>query len=220
MTKAPASEPRQRVLWLAVIERSEGPNEPSVQVSDVVDLTPAAPDAYWLPVGARSEARAFATWVRGRIVEATGADDWWVGVGAAPPKDTGRGRRDGRDAIDCARSLGYPPGVVLLEDVWIALALGSNERACAALRGVIQPIVARDERTPGSQLVPTLEAWFASELSVVKTATVLGIHRHTVEYRLKQIERMLRRSVRRQPDSRIIEAALVALRLTGSSAER
>jgi PucR family transcriptional regulator, purine catabolism regulatory protein len=46
-----------------------------------------------------------------------------------------------------------------------------------------------DEKS-GSQLLPTLEAFFTSNGNLSKTAEMLFVHRNTLMYRLKRIEEL------------------------------
>jgi PucR family transcriptional regulator, purine catabolism regulatory protein len=53
----------------------------------------------------------------------------------------------------------------------------------------IEPLVRYDEQY-GSDLVGTLEAWFAHDCSTVATAGAVFVHRHTVAYRLERVKEL------------------------------
>ena len=53
----------------------------------------------------------------------------------------------------------------------------------------IAPLVKYDEQY-GSELVATLEAWFAHDCSTVATAAAIFVHRHTVAYRLERVKEL------------------------------
>jgi len=53
----------------------------------------------------------------------------------------------------------------------------------------LQKVVEHDERH-GSELVPTLKAFFANHGNLSKTAESLYLHRNTVSYRLQRIEEL------------------------------
>ncbi len=53
----------------------------------------------------------------------------------------------------------------------------------------IAPLARYDEQY-GSELVNTLEAWFAHDCSTVATAAAIFVHRHTVAYRLERVKEL------------------------------
>jgi hypothetical protein len=53
----------------------------------------------------------------------------------------------------------------------------------------IAPLTRYDEQY-GSDLVATLEAWFAHDCSTVATAGAIFVHRHTVAYRLERVKEL------------------------------
>jgi DNA-binding PucR family transcriptional regulator len=59
------------------------------------------------------------------------------------------------------------------------------------LAGVYEPVLSRlvaFDQAEGTDLIPTLEHYLAGGCSMRRVATVMGIHRNTVLYRLKRIE--------------------------------
>lgn len=71
----------------------------------------------------------------------------------------------------------------------------------------------RHDRTHHTEFLRTLEAYLESDLSTGAAAEKLGVHRHTVAYRLKQIERVLGHPIRGGEDRLAVELAVRARRL-------
>lgn len=86
-----------------------------------------------------------------------------------------------------------------------------DPRYSAIIARTLDPVSAHDRRHK-TDLLPTLHVFADNNLSVSATADALGVHRHTVEYRLRRIETVLGRSVRKGPDRLLVELALTARR--------
>ena len=91
----------------------------------------------------------------------------------------------------------------------ILAGLGGDEAALAFVAQVLGPVVAHDERE-GSDLVATLRAYLAHGCRPGPAAAQLGIHRHTLAYRLERVTRLTGRDLRN--GDAIVEIGL-ALRL-------
>lgn len=87
-----------------------------------------------------------------------------------------------------------------------------NREAQLFLVALLHPLE-RYDKANGTDLLQTLEAYLESDLSTGSTAGRLGVHRHTVAYRLNQIERVLGHSVRSGTDRLSVELAIEARRL-------
>ena len=77
---------------------------------------------------------------------------------------------------------------------------------------ILEPVATYDRRKRGS-LVVTLNQYLDEDLSAVATARSLGIHRHTFDYRLRQIEELSDRSLSDLTGRMLIEASVLARRL-------
>jgi len=160
--------------------------------------------------GMRTAATSIRRWVAGRL------DDRqvWVGVGVLRPSDeeTGLDLGEADEAVLLGRALDPTPRAVVLHDALVGAAL-SGSRAMrdrlASLLDVVRPL----EGGRTELLLETLEAFYGADLSIRNAAKNLGIHRHTLENRIKRVERATGLSVRRWPDRIVAEMALMATRL-------
>jgi sugar diacid utilization regulator len=135
----------------------------------------------------------------------------WVGV-ATGPAGSGSIQEESRAAVARARQLSPDPRVVLFDDLLAVLALASDHEATARLASLLEPILRHDERS-NAQLMTALSTYIESDLSAATAAGRLGVHRHTLDQRLRTVEQLLGRSIKRYPDRFLIESALVAQRI-------
>lgn len=82
---------------------------------------------------------------------------------------------------------------------------------------VLGEVIAHDEKRR-SELVKTLDTYFASDASAKEAGRRLYAHPHTVSYRLKQVERLTGRSLKDPEDKLHLHLAVKALRLINGSA--
>lgn len=134
----------------------------------------------------------------------------WVGVAC------GDARRsvfaDSRCAIDRGRRIWPDARVVLFDDVLGVLAIEADPEIASRLAQILAPVVHADGG-PGGPLLSALFAYLEADFSTTVASARLGIHRHTLDLRLRRIEELLVRSVRRHPDRYVIESASIAYRL-------
>lgn len=137
----------------------------------------------------------------------------WVGIGThrAGSEGIGAARRQAEEAITYGRRAWCEPRVVMYEDAALGTALRSDPRARDLLVGILAPLESHGGQR-GSRLLLALEAFFDADLSARGAAKRLGVHRHTLEQRLREAERVLGRSIRKGPDRLLVEAALRARR--------
>lgn len=83
---------------------------------------------------------------------------------------------------------------------------------------VLGPVIGHDDRRR-SELVKTLDAYFAADSSAKEAGRRLYAHPHTVTYRLKQVERLTGRSLKDPEDKLHLHLAVKALRLTKQAPE-
>jgi Purine catabolism regulatory protein-like family/PucR C-terminal helix-turn-helix domain/GGDEF-like domain len=113
--------------------------------------------------------------------------------------------------LEGAQALAYES---LELDAWLVGEV-PRERWIAKVEALVQPL--RDN----PQLRDTVAAYFASDLDVVRTAEVLHLHPNSLRYRLRRVEALLGRPLRRPSTIAALQFALLALgdELRGHSAE-
>lgn len=155
--------------------------------------------------------------VHGALGETLGTASLVIGIGGAftDANDSRRSCREAEDAIGIGAIVCPEERVVLYEDVLVAAALSADKELLARLASILDPIAQGDGRGRGP-LLTTLQAFFDADLSARAAAGRLNIHRHTLDYRLHRIERLLGRPVRRGADRLLLETALLARRVRHS----
>lgn len=93
----------------------------------------------------------------------------------------------------------------------VAYNLKGNEFSCNFVRMNLESIM-QYELARGDLLLDTLEAYFANDCNYEKTATVLGIHRNTVVYRIKKIEALTDKSLSNRTHSFNLQLSLILYR--------
>jgi hypothetical protein len=121
--------------------------------------------------------------------------------------------REARQAVDLGRRLWESPRVIEYTDVLAVVAVGADRTTTARLAQLLAPLVS-PRKPKRKTLLTALETFFAYDMSPTEAARALGVHRHTLDYRLARAEQLLGRSVRRGSDRFLIEAALIARRLS------
>lgn len=141
-----------------------------------------------------------------------------VGVGGAYAGAEGvrRSYREARKAVAIAERVWGPGGVVHFDDLGVytvldaAMASEQLERFLAGVRSLVEY-----DQAHGTELVRTLEAFFAHNGSVRRVAAALYLHYNTVLYRLERIQQLTGMDLK-DPDCRLsLQIALKAARLTG-----
>ena len=124
--------------------------------------------------------------VSGRVVSAG------VGRSGVGPAAIAQGYREADRALVIARRL-FPPGALTyfqnLGVHRLLLALDGHPELGAFYEETLASIDQYD-RANRSELLPTLEAFFAADNSLAETASRLHLHRNTVAYRLRRIEQI------------------------------
>jgi purine catabolism regulator len=168
----------------------------------------------------RGGPRHTAVMIQKALAELLGLDPGWICVGGFLSEARGvrQSQLEAEKAIRLGRILFAEPRVVLYEDVLGLAAIEADRWTLARLASILEPVVGHDARRKNKPLMETLEAFFEAELSARAAARRLGIHRHTLDYRMRQIERLLGRSVRKAPDRLLVEMALLAGRITSKHA--
>ena len=124
---------------------------------------------------------------------------------------------EARTALDIARGQHLHTAPYVYEHGGLAeLIVGSSmtEQFRSFANGLLAPLVAQDARSHG-RLMETLAAFVAANGNVLHAARELYIHRNTLKYRLRQIEKALGGSLD-DPDLRLkLQLALYVRRLLG-----
>lgn len=144
------------------------------------------------------------------------ATDVWLGLGrpAARMTRVEDATREAEQAITLARIIDPRPRAASLEDVLLTAAVGQNRVLRSGLEAILAPLE-REKPAQRIALLRSLEAFYHADLAIT-AARRIGVHRHTLENRIRRIERALGRSVREGPDRLLVEIALLAARLGGS----
>jgi GAF domain-containing protein len=134
----------------------------------------------------------------GRLLhERLGAAGGRSTVGAAPvpasPEEIGAAHAEARRCLDTLVTLGREDEVSDPAGLGLArLLLGQNgpEELDAFIDAMVGPVLSYDERR-GTELVATLEAWYAAGARPAETAKHLHVHPNTVAQRLDRIGTLL-----------------------------
>ncbi|MFN8636006.1 MAG: helix-turn-helix domain-containing protein [Chloroflexota bacterium] len=124
--------------------------------------------------------------VSGRVVSAG------VGRAGSGPASIAQGYREADRALVIARRLFQPGALTFFQNLGVhrlLLALDGHPELSAFYEETLAAIDQYD-RANRSELLPTLEAFFAADNSLAETAARLHLHRNTVAYRLRRIEQI------------------------------
>ncbi|MEU5718431.1 PucR family transcriptional regulator [Streptomyces sp. NPDC020403] len=159
---------------------------------------------------------AYAQAQDGRPARETGADDGDVVVGlSAPagPSAVSAAYKQAEQALSVARRRGR----ALVEHEELAagslLPLLADDAVRAFADGVLRPLSEHDAKGRGD-LVASLRAWLSHHGQWDAAAADLGVHRHTLRYRMRRVEEILGRSLD-DPDVRM--ELWLALKTTAAS---
>ncbi|WP_432145852.1 PucR family transcriptional regulator [Streptomyces sp. bgisy084] len=147
---------------------------------------------------AEAEARAGARpRVRGRAARAEAGSGAWVAVGLSAPTGpiaAANAYRQAEQALSVARRRGR--ALVEHEDVAAGsvLPLLADEAVRAFADGLLRALREHDATGRGD-LVASLRAWLARHGQWDAAAADLGVHRHTLRYRMRRVEEILGRSL-------------------------
>ncbi|NEB94206.1 helix-turn-helix domain-containing protein [Streptomyces bauhiniae] len=158
---------------------------------------------------ARRTARELGTAVRQPVT--VGASAPVTGL-AARPDQVAAAYAEGRRCLDALHLLGRAGDGAAAEDFgFLGLLLAGDRDIGGFVDRTIGPLVAYDARR-GTDLLRTLDAYFAAAMSPARTKDVLHVHVNTVAQRLDRVGRLLGEDW--QTPSRVLEIQL-ALRLHG-----
>lgn len=135
---------------------------------------------------AATQVHALVTRLAGRSITAG------VGRAASGPTSIAQGYREAERALAIARRLFKPGDLTYFAELGVhrlLLALDGHPELGAFYDETLAAID-RYDRDNRSELLPTLEAFFAADNSLAETASRLHLHRNTVAYRLRRIEQI------------------------------
>jgi PucR family transcriptional regulator, purine catabolism regulatory protein len=138
------------------------------------------------PAAISTRVHRLAAQVSGRVVSAG------VGRAGVGPAAIAQGYREADRALVIARRLFAPGALTFFQNLGVhrlLLALDGHPELGAFYEETLSAIDQYD-RTNRSELLPTLEAFFAADNSLAETASRLHLHRNTVAYRLRRIEQI------------------------------
>ncbi|MEV6106334.1 GAF domain-containing protein [Streptomyces sp. NPDC051940] len=173
-----------------------------------------------LPLGSGDTPSGTAAQAAKQLGTAVRAD---VTVGAsaavqAPAAHPGAVARAYAEALRCAevlRALGRAGEGAAAEDFgFVGLLLAGSKDVAGFVRRTIGPVVDYDARR-GTELVRTLDAYFASGMSPARTKDELLVHVNTVAQRLDRIARLLGPDWQTPPRALELQLALRLHRLAG-----
>lgn len=134
---------------------------------------------------------------------------------AAHPDAVAARYEEGRRCLEALRLLGRPGDGAAAEDFGFLGLLLAGDRDVAGFVGrTIGPVVAYDERR-GTDLLRTLDAYFACGMSPARTKDDLHVHVNTVAQRLERVGRLLGDDWQSPARALEIQLALRLHRLSG-----
>ncbi|AHH19583.1 putative transcriptional regulator [Nocardia nova SH22a] len=120
-------------------------------------------------------------------------------VGADIPNATDRAH----ELLDVIQRMGYGPGLHLFDDLALEYQLTRPGPGLDRLKTVLEPL----EDHP--RLLQTLVIHIAANLSRQHTASVMKVHRNTIDYRLRRIQELTGYDPSRPPGIWYLQAALI-----------
>ncbi|MEU0333377.1 GAF domain-containing protein [Streptomyces sp. NPDC006193] len=137
---------------------------------------------------ARRTARHLGTAVHQPVT--VGASPPVAGI-AARPETVAAAYAEGRRCLDALHLLGRAGDGAAAEDFgFLGLLLAGERDITGFVERTIGPVVAYDERR-GTELLRTLDAYFAGGMSPARTKEALHVHVNTVAQRLERVGRLL-----------------------------
>ncbi|MEE4542415.1 PucR family transcriptional regulator [Streptomyces sp. V4-01] len=140
-----------------------------------------------------------------------------AGIGpAVGPRHAALSLRQARALLPTSRELGRPVTATEAGSVRLLLRLGSPALLSAFAETVLAPLGTQDET---DALTETLRVWLETNGSWAETAALLGVHRHTVQSRVRRIGRLTGRNMDRTEDRVDLWLALRAREAASAAGE-
>ncbi len=155
----------------------------------------------------------------GRLIAALGASHP-VRLALGQPAgihELSSGYRQAREALEMATRLDSADRVTTFDDLGVLHWLWTVppvERAANAFARKVRLLIDYD-RAKGGELLATLEAYVRQDGAITEAAAALGVHRHTLTYRLDKIERLCELDLAAPLVRLNVQVALLDYRLRG-----
>jgi sugar diacid utilization regulator len=126
----------------------------------------------------------------------------WCGVASRVRAEIPAGYREAVDVLALARAAGSDPGVYGRDDFLVEYAVAQHDLVAGNLTAIIEPLMA------DPVLRETLEALIRADYNRSKAAKDLFIHRSTMDYRLRRIEKITGHSPMTGRGAQLLGAAM------------
>jgi len=152
--------------------------------------------------------------VGGPLAAALG-ENWSIGVGGLYPGLEGcrRSYLEAREALEIGSVVDRRRRVYPFEDFLFYLFLRADRALTERFVSFVLGGAIEHDKLRRSDLVTSLETYFATDESAKETGKRLYAHPHTITYRLKQIQRLTGRSLKDPEDKLHLQVAIKALRI-------
>lgn len=143
------------------------------------------------------------------------ADGWRIGIGGPYGGLEGcrRSYLEAREALEIGRLVDPERRIYPFEDYLLYLFLRADKALAERFVSTVLGAVVEHDRRRRSDLVNTLESYFANGESAKETGRSLYAHPHTITYRMKQIEKLTGCSLKDPQDKLHLQLAVKALRI-------
>jgi len=141
---------------------------------------------------------------------------WGMAEAAVPLVELARGYESAVEALEAGRTLRGPGVVGDARELGPYLALGAiaaDEGAMRRVRELVRPLIEYESRT-ARDLLGTLEVFLQENGNASSAARRLHLNRHSLLYRLRKIEELTGRSLKRHDDRFLLELGLRTRKLT------
>lgn len=119
------------------------------------------------------------------------------------------GSAEAKSILHLAQALGLPPGAYRRQDLLFEYAVSRDPSSMSGLAALLEPL-ARGR----TDLVETVEVYFACDLERRQAAATLHVHPNTLDYRLRRVRALTGVDVSSLAGASVLRAALVARHLT------
>lgn len=143
------------------------------------------------------------------------SEGWRIGIGGPYGGLEGcrRSYLEAREALEIGRLVDPDRRIYPFEDYLLYLFLRADKALAERFVTTVLGAVVEHDRRRRSDLVTTLESYFANGESAKETGNTLYAHPHTITYRMKQIEKLTGCSLKDPKDKLHLQLAVKALRI-------
>lgn len=146
-------------------------------------------------------------------------DGWKIGIGGpyAGLEGCRRSYLEAREALEIGRLVDPDRRIYPFEDYLLYLFLRADKALAERFVSTVLGPVIQHDRKRRSDLLSTLESYFANAESAKETGRTLYAHPHTITYRMKQIEKLTGCSLKDPQDKLHLQLAVKAYRILNPS---